>query len=219
MRRIAYTIVAVVALGVVTLAAVARPAAESGTPAPAFTFPAPEIGKAAPAFTLPDTRGAEHSLAQYRGKWVVLEWVNYGCPYVNKHYKSGNIPGQQKKWRDQGVVWLAVVSSAPGEQGHYEPAKMNAQSEKMGSNASAVLLDPAGTVGRTYDARTTPHMYVINPEGTLVYMGGIDDVPTARERDLDRAKQLVDIALGEATVGRPVSTPTSRPYGCNVKYR
>ena len=205
MRRSPFAMVAVLALGLVTVAAGVRAA--------------PEIGKPAPAFTLPDMKGAEHSLAQYRGKWVVLEWVNYGCPYVNKHYRSGNIPGQQQKWRDRGVVWLAVVSSAPGEQGHYEPAAMNAQSKKMGSNASAVLLDPAGTVGRTYDAKTTPHMFVINPKGTLVYMGGIDNVPTPREGDLARAKQLVDAALGEATAGKAVSTPTSRPYGCNVKYR
>ncbi len=205
MRRTPFAMVAVLAIGLVTLAAGVRPA--------------PEIGKPAPAFTLPDTRGAQHSLAQYRGKWVVLEWLNYGCPYVKKHYRSGNIPGQQQKWRDRGVVWLAVVSSAPGEQGHYQPAAMNAQSKKMGSNASAVLLDPAGTVGRTYQAKTTPHMFVINPEGTLVYMGGIDNVPTPREGDLARAKQLVDVALQEATAGRPVSTPTSRPYGCNVKYR
>ena len=205
MRRNMFGIIAVLALGLVTTAAGERAA--------------PEIGKAAPAFTLPDTRGTEHSLAQYKGKWVVLEWVNYGCPYVKKHYRTGNIPGQQKKWSDKGVVWLAVVSSARGEQGYYEAAAMNIQSGKMGSNASAVLLDPAGTVGRMYDARTTPHMYVINPEGTLMYMGGIDDVPTPRDSDLSRAKQLVEVALEEAMAGRPVSTPTSRPYGCNVKYR
>lgn len=205
MRRTPFAMAAVLALGLVTLAAGVRSA--------------PEIGKAAPAFTLPDTRGAEHSLAQYRGQWVVLEWLNYGCPYVQKHYRTGNIPGQQEKWRDRGVVWLAVVSSAPGEQGHLEPARMNAESKKKGSNASAVLLDPAGTVGRMYGAMTTPHMFVINPEGTLVYMGGIDDVPSPRDRDLERARQLVDVALEEATAGQQVSTPTSRPYGCNVKYR
>jgi hypothetical protein len=179
----------------------------------------PALGEAAPTFALPDTYGESHALEQYRGQWVVLEWLNYGCPYVKKHYRTGNIPGQQEKWRDRGVVWLAVVSSAPGEQGHYEPAKMNVQSEKMGNNASAVLLDPAGSVGRMYGARTTPHMFVIDPEGTVVYMGGIDDVPTPRDGDLGRATQLVDVALEEATAGQPISTPTSRPYGCNVKYR
>lgn len=219
MRRTLIAMVAVLALGLVTAAASMRSAPEVGKSVPAGVYPAPEIGTAAPAFTLPDTQGAEHSLEQYRGQWVVLEWLNYGCPYVNKHYRSGNIPGQQEKWRDRGIVWLAIVSSAPGEQGHYEPARMNRESEKMGSNAGAVLLDPAGTVGRMYDARVTPHMFVIDPEGTLVYMGGIDDVPTPRERDLERATQLVDVALEQAMAGQPVSTPTSRPYGCNVKYR
>ena len=219
MRRTLMATAAVLALGLVTAAAAVPRTPGIDTPAPVDVYPAPEIGKAAPAFTLPDTRGAEHSLAQYRGKWVVLEWLNYGCPYVKKHYNSGNIPDQQQKWRDRGVVWLAVVSSAPGEQGHFEPARMNAESEKKGSNATAVLLDPAGTVGRTYDARVTPHMFVINPEGTLVYMGGIDDVPTPRERDLERAKQLVDAALEQGMAGNAISTPTSRPYGCNVKYK
>ncbi|HSJ62566.1 MAG TPA: redoxin domain-containing protein [Gemmatimonadaceae bacterium] len=205
MRRRAFAMAAVLALGLTTVAAGVRPA--------------PEIGKPAPAFTLPDSRGAKHSLAQYQGKWVVLEWLNYGCPYVQKHYRSGNIPGQQEKWRAKGVVWLAIASSAPGEQGHYEAAKMNVESQKKGSKASAVLLDPAGTVGRLYDAKVTPHMFVIDPKGTVVYMGGIDNVPTPRDRDLERATQLVDAALEEGMAGKAISTPTSRPYGCNVKYR
>ena len=205
MRRRAFAMAAVLALGLTTVAAGVRPA--------------PEIGKPAPAFTLPDSRGAKHSLAQYQGKWVVLEWLNYGCPYVQKHYRSGNIPGQQEKWRAKGVVWLAIASSAPGEQGHYEDAKMNVESQKKGSKASAVLLDPAGTVGRLYDAKVTPHMFVIDPKGTVVYMGGIDNVPTPRDRDLERATQLVDAALEEGMAGKAISTPTSRPYGCNVKYR
>lgn len=178
----------------------------------------PEIGEPAPTFTLPDTYGTEHALEQYRGQWVVLEWLNYGCPYVQKHYRTDNIPGQQEKWRAEGVVWLNIVSSAPGKQGYYEPGEMNAQSEKMGNQADAVLLDPEGTVGMMYEAKTTPHMFVINPEGTLLYMGGIDDVPTARDEDLERATQLVDQALTEAMAGKAVSVPTSRPYGCNVKY-
>lgn len=202
-NRTAY---AALALGVITLSA-------AGLQRP------PEIGKPAPTLTLPDTRGTEHSLAQYRGKWVVLEWTNYGCPYVQKHYRTDNIPNQQKKWRDRGVVWLSIVSSAPGEQGHYAPAAMAAQAGRVGSNADAVLLDPAGTVGRSYAAMTTPHMFVINPEGTLVYMGGIDDVPSPRDEDLTNAKQLVDAALTQALAGKPIATPTSRPYGCNVKYK
>lgn len=194
------------------------PAAAAQAPDPEAVQVAPEVGAPAPAFALPDTRGETHDLDAYRGQWVVLEWLNYGCPYVRKHYRTGNIPGQQEKWRDRGVVWLAVVSSAPGTQGHYEPAAMDARSGEMGSHATAVLLDPEGTVGRRYDARVTPHMYVIDPEGTLVYMGGIDDVPTTRDEDLARATQLVDRALEEAMAGEPVSTPLSHPYGCSVKY-
>lgn len=180
---------------------------------------APEIGKPAPDFMLPDTYGESHSLSDYQGQWVVLEWLNYGCPYVQKHYRTENIPSQQAKWTEQGVVWLSIVSSAPGKQGYYEGPTMNEKSEEWGNRANAVLLDPSGEVGMRYEARTTPHMFVINPEGNVVYMGGIDDVPSARDQDLERATQLVDRALTEAMVnGEPVSQPTSRPYGCSVKY-
>lgn len=185
---------------------------------PVASSAGPEIGQPAPDFTLPDTNGESHTLADYREAWVVLEWLNYGCPYVQKHYRTENIPTQQAKWREQGVVWLSIVSSAPGKQGYYEPAAMNAKNEEMGNNATAVLLDPEGTVGMKYEARTTPHMFVINPAGDVVYMGGIDDVPTSRDEDLQRATQLVDQALTEAMAGEPVGQPTSRPYGCSVKY-
>ena len=178
----------------------------------------PAIGKEAPSFTLPDTRGQEHGLEDYRGEWVVLEWLNYGCPYVQKHYESGNIPGQQEKWTERGVKWFAVVSSAPGKQGHYPPEEMRERGEEFGVEATAILLDPEGEVGRAYGARTTPQMFVIDPEGEVVYMGGIDDVPTARIEDLERATQLVDRALEQATAGDEVTRPTSRPYGCSVKY-
>lgn len=178
----------------------------------------PEIGGPAPDFTLPDTYDENHTLSDYRGQWVVLEWLNYGCPYVQKHYRTDNMPSQQEKWRDRGVVWLAIVSSAPGTQGYYEPEAMNEQSEEWGSSATAVLLDPDGDVGRAYGARTTPQMFVIDPDGNVVYMGGIDDVPSARDQDLERATQLADQALTEAMAGETVSVPTSRPYGCNVKY-
>ncbi len=190
----------------------------AGLPAFAAAQTAPEIGSAAPVFELPDTYGETHDLEQYRGSWVVLEWLNYGCPYVQKHYRTDNIPSQQEKWRERGVVWLNVVSSAPGKQGYYEPDEMNEQSAEWGNNADAVLLDPAGTVGRLYQARTTPEMFVIDPDGVLVYKGGIDDVPTSRDEDLERATQLVDQGLEEAMSGQPVSVPVSRPYGCSVKY-
>lgn len=178
----------------------------------------PEIGEPAPSFTLTDTHGNAHSLEDFRGEWVVLEWLNYDCPYVGKHYRTGNIPAQQEKWTGQGVKWLAIVSSAPGTQGYFEPDAMNARSEKEGSNATAVLLDPEGTAGHAYDAVTTPHMFVVDPDGVLRYMGGIDDVPTARDADLERATQLTDQALTELMAGQEVSVPNSRPYGCSVKY-
>lgn len=186
--------------------------------APATAQEGPAVGREAPGFTLPDTRGGTHTLEQYRGGWVVLEWLNYDCPYVGKHYRSGNIPRQQERWTGEGVAWLAVVSSAPGTQGYFAPDEMNARSEREGSRATAVLLDPSGSVGRAYGARTTPHMYIIDPAGTLRYMGGIDDVPTARVEDLERATQLVDRGLEELFAGGEPSVTTSRPYGCSVKY-
>lgn len=182
------------------------------------TGPAPEIGKAAPAFTVADTYGKTHSLAQYRGKWVVLEWLNHECPYVRKHYGSGTMQALQKKYAARGVVWLSVVSSAPGKQGHFPNERANELTKEKSAAPHAVLIDSSGTVGRAYDARTTPHMFVINPQGNLVYMGGIDDKPTARPADLQGARPHVDIALQEAMAGKPVSVPVSQPYGCTVKY-
>jgi alkyl hydroperoxide reductase subunit AhpC len=179
--------------------------------------PVPEIGKAAPAFRVADTNGKTHSLDQYRGKWVVLEWLNHGCPYVRKHYGGGAMQALQKKYADK-VVWLSIVSSAPGKQGHYSNEEANELTKEKGAAPQAVLIDSSGTVGRAYDARTTPHMFVINPKGNIVYMGGIDDKPTARAADLETARPHVDIALQEALAGKPVSVPTSQPYGCNVKY-
>ena len=179
---------------------------------------APAVGKAAPEFKSVDTNGKAHSLSQYRGKWVVLEWLNHECPYVRKHYDNNVMQALQKKYADKGVVWLSIVSSKPGSQGHYPNDKANALTKEKGAAPTAVLVDSSGTVGRAYDARTTPHMFVINPQGTLLYMGGIDDKPTARAADLKGARPHVDIALQEAMAGRPVSVPTSQPYGCTVKY-
>jgi peroxiredoxin len=181
------------------------------------SYVAPEVGKAAPEFKAVDTYGKQHSLSQYRGKWVVLEWLNHKCPYVRKHYDNGAMQALQKKYANK-VVWLSIVSSAPGKQGHYSNEKANSLTKKKGAAPSAVLIDETGTVGRLYDARTTPHMFVINPEGTIVYMGGIDDKPNTRASDLKTARPHVDLALQEAMAGKPVSVPTSQPYGCNVKY-
>jgi hypothetical protein len=178
----------------------------------------PEIGSPAPTFTLPDTYGNEHALADYRGEWVVLEWLNYGCPYVQKHYASGNMQGLQEAYGEKGVKWLAIVSSAPGKQGWYEPAAMNEQNEARGQSALAVLLDPEGTVGRMYNAQTTPQMVVIDPDGTLLYNGAIDDKPSSRASSLEGAHNYLAAALDEAMAGQPVSVATTKPYGCSVKY-
>ncbi len=176
------------------------------------------VGESAPAFTLPDTYGEEHSLADYRGQWVVLEWLNYECPYVRKHYDSGNMQQLQRTYTGRGMVWLAIVSSAPGKQGYHEPDDMNAISDERGSAVSAVLLDPEGDVGRLYGAKTTPQMILIDPEGTLLYNGAIDDRPTARLSDIEGAHNYLVAAVAEAMSGGQVSVPTTQPYGCSVKY-
>lgn len=179
----------------------------------------PEIGATAPGFTLPDTYGNDHSLDQYEGQWVVLEWLNYGCPFVKKHYESGNMQALQASSAEKGVVWLSVVSSAPGKQGYYEPDDMNAMNEEQGNAAAAVLLDPEGTVGMAYGAKTTPQMYVINPDGVLLYNGAIDDTPTSRIADVEGAHNYLVQALEEAMAGKAVSVATTQPYGCSVKYK
>ncbi len=178
-----------------------------------------EIGEAAPTFTLPDTYGKDHSLTDYRGKWVILEWLNYECPYVGKHYSSDNMQRLQRSYTGQGMVWLAIVSSAPGKQGYHEPEEMNTLSNEKGSAADAVLLDPEGDVGRLYGAKTTPQMILIDPEGTLLYNGAIDDRPTARLADIEGAHNYLVAAVDEATAGQAVSVATTQPYGCSVKYK
>ena len=165
-----------------------------------------------------DSNGIEHSLAQYRGKFVVLEWTNDGCPYVGKHYGTGNMQALQKKYVDQGVVWLSIISSAPGRQGYADGARANKLTQERNAAPSAVLLDPDGTIGQVYGAKTTPHMYVVDPEGTLLYMGGIDSIPTANWDDVPKADNYVSAALDEALAGTPVSKAVTRPYGCSVKY-
>jgi peroxiredoxin len=178
----------------------------------------PVIGQPAPNFSAPDADGKTRSLSQYRGKTVVLEWTNHECPYVKKHY-SGNMQALQREATKDGVVWLSIVSSAPGEQGHVTAAQAKQLTASRNAAPTAVLLDPSGAVGRLYGAKTTPHMFVINPQGRLVYAGGIDDVPTNKVEDLKRAKQLVRLALADVKAKRPVAIPSSRPYGCAVKYK
>jgi peroxiredoxin len=179
---------------------------------------APEVGKPAPAFSLPGSDGRTHALADHRGKYVVLEWTNHDCPFVKKHYASGNMQAQQKFFARKGAVWLSIVSSAPGKQGHVDAARARELTESRGAAPAAVLLDPRGDVGRAYGARTTPHMFLIDPQGTLLYMGGIDSIPSADPADIEKATPYLKVAFAEAAAGKPVSEPSTRPYGCAVKY-
>jgi peroxiredoxin len=183
-----------------------------------LTGSAARVGEPAPAFTATDSKGAQHALADFKGRFVVLEWHNLDCPYVKKHYGTGNMQALQREWTGKGVVWLTVISSAPGQQGHLTADKANEHFTAQNGAQSAVLLDPDGAIGRMYDAKTTPHMFVIDPEGRLVYNGAIDDTPTADAADVPTAKNYLAAALTEAMAGEPVTTATSRPYGCSVKY-
>ena len=176
------------------------------------------VGEPAPDFEGVDTQGVTHRLADYRGKTVVLEWTNHDCPYVRKHYSAGNMQAQQQEAAAQGVVWLSIISSAPGKQGHVTPAQADELTRSRQAAPQAVILDPDGKIGRAYSAKTTPHMYIIDPSGTLVYMGGIDNNASANADDIPAARQHVRVALQELAAGKAVSTPVTRPYGCSVKY-
>jgi peroxiredoxin len=183
-----------------------------------FARAAAVVGQAAAAFTLTDVQGKSHSLDALKGKWVVLEWVNYDCPFVQKHYKSGNMQALQTEYTGKGVVWLSVNSSAPGKQGNFTAAEIEAKGKERKIAYSAYLLDTDGKVGRAYDAKTTPHMYVIDPAGKLVYAGGIDDKPSTDLADVKTATNYVRAALDAAMAGKPVAVTSSQPYGCSVKY-
>lgn len=180
---------------------------------------APEVGKPAPDFTLTAIDGKSHSLSSFKGKTVVLEWVNQECPFVVKHYeKSGNMPKTQKAALADGVVWLQINSGHAGAQGDFEPAKVKEWMTKNGAASTAYFRDSDGKVGKLYDARTTPHMFVIDAKGVLVYAGGIDDIRSANPDDIAKATNYVTAALADLKAGRAVQTATSRPYGCSVKY-
>jgi peroxiredoxin len=176
------------------------------------------VGAAASAFTATDSRGQTETLAQYRGKYVVLEWHNQGCPYTRKHYVSGNMQALQKEWTGKGVVWFTVITSAPGQQGYVTPSQENSYLEQMHAVPTAVLMDSDGKIGRLYNAKTTPQMIVIDPSGKVIYDGAIDDRPTPDPEDVRGARNYVSDALTEAMAGKPVQTAFTRPYGCGVKY-
>jgi hypothetical protein len=187
---------------IMATAAVAEPAVDQ--PAPEFS------GKTADGKTLP--------LHALRGKTVVLEWTNHECPFVKKHYESGNIPQLQKDAIARGIVWLQVISSAPGKEGYVEGSTALKLNAERGATPTNTLLDPEGTIGRLYGAQTSPHIFIIDPQGTLVYKGGIDSIPSADKADIAKAENYVRTALGELAAGKKIAKPSTRPYGCTVKY-
>ena len=194
-------------LGVVLSAALAVPA-----------FAAPSLGQPAPAFQAVDAAGRTRSLSEFAGKTVVLEWTNDGCPYVQKHYGSGHMQNLQKRATADGVVWLTIISSAPGMQGYLTPAQARAWKAKAKAASTDLLLDPQGRIGRAYEAKATPHMFVIDKAGKVAYMGGIDDRPYADPASLKGARNYVAEALADLKAGRRVAVAVSQPYGCSIKY-
>lgn len=177
-----------------------------------------ENHKPAPEFTLKDTNGSDVSLSQFKGSYVVLEWLNYDCPFVKKHYSGGNMQNLQKTYTGKGVAWLSILSSAPGKEGYYPPEEINKMNQEKSGAPTAILLDPAGEAGKLYAAQTTPHMFVINPDGVLIYQGAIDDIKSVDPDDAAKAENYVSAALNEAMAGKAVTTPSTKSYGCSVKY-
>lgn len=182
-------------------------------------FATPEIGKQAPTFELPGQDGKTYKLSDYKGKYVVLEWHNEGCPYVVKHYDTQNMQNLQKKYGDKDVVWFTIVSSAPGTQGHQTAESAAKLYKEKNLNSTAILLDPDGKVGHAYKAKVTPHMYVISPQGDLIYMGAIDDNSSSRKSTVAGATNYVAAALDNAMAGRPIDPNSTTAYGCTVKYK
>ena len=184
-----------------------------------FAADSPAVGSNAPDFSVPDSKGNTQSIAQYKGKYVVLEWFNPECPFVKKHYGGGNMQKLQKEFTDKGVVWLAVDSSAAGKEGNLAPDAANSKIAEWKMQATALLLDPEGKAGKAYGAKNTPHMFVINPDGKVIYEGAIDSKASPNPADIPSSTNYVKVALDEALAGKKVSNPNTRPYGCSVKYK
>jgi len=177
-----------------------------------------ETGKPAPDFTLTDTNGKSLTLAEHKGKYVVLEWFNYDCPFVVKHYSGGNMQKLQNEYTGKDVVWLSINSSAEGNEGYYSPEDTNTMAAERGVKSTALLLDADGKVGHLYGAKTTPHMFVIDPNGMVIYQGAIDDKASVDVDDIPTSKNYVQTALDAAMAGKPVADATTKAYGCSVKY-
>ncbi|MBV9686996.1 MAG: redoxin domain-containing protein [Alphaproteobacteria bacterium] len=204
-------------LAAAAFAAVAGFAVDRATAVPSATVAKP--GERAPSLSAPDIAGKNIRLGDYAGKIVVLEWTNDGCPFVGKHYDSGNMQGVQQKYTTTGVVWLTIASSAPGEQGYVTPAEAKSDLARWHAAPTDFLLDPEGMVGRLYDARATPHMVVIDRSGRVAYMGAIDDKPSTRFADVRTAHNYVAAALDAIAAGQPVAVTSTRAYGCSIKYK
>ncbi len=177
-----------------------------------------KLNEAAPEFTLKDSFGKEHSLSDFAGKVVVLEWINFECPFVKKHYNSNNMQTLQQKYTDKGIIWLAICSSAEGKQGDFSSEEINSRTEKNNAKYSAYLIDESGKVGKMYGAKTTPHMFIVDKEGKLVYAGAIDDKASTDEDDIEGAKNYISSALDQLLDGKEIEVQSSTPYGCSVKY-
>lgn len=177
-----------------------------------------EVGKKAPNFKLLDVDGNQHSLQDFKGKYVVLEWINFDCPFVVKHYGSNNMQNLQKEFRGNNVVWLSICSSAPGKQGNFDKNEIKKRITDNKAQMSAYLIDEDGKVGKLYDARTTPHIYLISPDGNLLYQGAIDDKKSTDQADIPNSKNYLKAAFEEIQMGRDIKNPTTQPYGCSVKY-
>ncbi len=184
-----------------------------------FAADSPAVGTNAPDFSLTDSKGKTQSVSQYKGKYVVLEWFNPECPFVKKHYGSGNMQKLQAEFTRKGVVWLTVDSSAPGLEGYLTADQANAKMAEWKTKQTALVLDPDGKAGRSYGAKNTPHMFVINPEGKIVYEGAIDSKATPNPSDIANSTNYVKVALDESIAGKAVSTANTKPYGCSVKYK
>ena len=200
-------------------AALATAALTAGALIASTAHAAVQNGFAAPAFAARDSDGKTRTLAEFAGKTIVLEWTNDGCPFTRKHYESGNMQSLQKVAAAEGVAWLTVISSAPGKQGYADAARANELTRTSGAAPTAVLLDPTGALGHLYGAKTTPHMFVIDPAGKVVYQGAIDSRATPSTADIAGAKNYVSLALNDLRAGRPVAIASTQPYGCSVKYQ
>lgn len=213
MNRLAKTILisAMLLVGIAALALSQEAGKEAATASVAIDQPAPD-------FALKDINGKEHKLSDFRGKYVVLEWVNYDCPFVKKHYSSGNMQKLQSTYVKKDVVWLSICSSAPGKQGHFPIADLKKRMETERAVPTAYLLDESGSAGKLYNAKTTPHMFVVDPKGILRYAGAIDDTPSTKSSDIAASTNYVSSSLDALMAGKSVATKSSTPYGCSVKY-